>query len=139
METLFSDQFNDILYNKENGIHYHVTKPTTAQMTETEFKQMLLNWKQLMVSHNPRWILVDSLNLHFPVSPELQNWLVQNITIPVLAIGSIIKSSFVLPQEFISQLSVSQFMDEASNVSPKNNLQYFSSREAAEIWLKSKD
>ncbi|EAY24891.1 hypothetical protein [Microscilla marina] len=139
METLFSDQFNDITYNKENGIHYHITKPATAQMTEAEFKQMLLNWKQLMLSCNPQWVLVDSLNFQFPISPDLQNWVVQNITMPVLTIGSIIKSSFVLPEEFISQLSVSQFTDEANHVSPKNNLQYFSSREAAEVWLKSKD
>ncbi|EAY24889.1 hypothetical protein [Microscilla marina] len=139
METLFSDQFNDITYNKENGIHYHILKPTTAQMTEAEFKQMLLNWKQLMFSCNPQWILVDSLNFHFPISPTLQTWVVQNITMPVLAIGSVIKYFFVLPEEFISQLSISQFTDEANNVSQEGKIKYFSSKEAAEIWLKSND
>ncbi|WP_299460851.1 hypothetical protein [uncultured Microscilla sp.] len=138
METLFSDQFNDIIYNKENGIHYHILKPTTAQMTEVEFRQMLLNWKQLMFSHNPQSILVDSLNFHFPISPDLQDWVLQNITTPVLAIGSVLGYCFVLPEEFISQLSISQFTDEAKNASSEEVMQYFSSREAAEIWLKNR-
>ncbi|EAY24888.1 hypothetical protein [Microscilla marina] len=139
METLFSDHFNDILYNKENGIYYHIAKSTTAQMTEAEFKHMLLNWKQLMISCNPQWILIDSLNSHFPISPSLQTWIVQNITMPVLAIGSVVKYFFVLPEEFISRLSVSQFTDEANNVSQEGKIRYFSSREAAEIAITSKD
>ncbi|WP_299460853.1 hypothetical protein [uncultured Microscilla sp.] len=139
METLFSDQYNDILYDKESNIHYHVTQPTTAQMTEAEFRQMLLNWKRLVLPYKPQCILIDNLNFHFPVSPDLQDWVVQNITTPVLAIGSVIKYSFVLPEEFISQLSISQFTDEAKNASSEDVIRYFPSREAAEAWLKSRD
>ncbi|EAY24892.1 hypothetical protein [Microscilla marina] len=139
METLFSDQFNDIFYNKENGIHYHITKPATAQMTEAEFRQMVLNWKQLMLSCEPQWILIDNRDFQFPISPDLQNWVAQNVSAQVLALDSIIKSCFVLPEEFISQLSVSQLSDEAKNVSQKDSVRYFSSQEAAEVWLKSKD
>lgn len=32
MKTIFSDEFNDILYKEQNGVYYHITKESAALM-----------------------------------------------------------------------------------------------------------
>lgn len=135
METLFSDKFNDIYYNPTNGIHYHITKPETIRMTEPEFKEMVLNWKKVMLEVTPQFILIDNRDFQFPITPDLQTWIAQNVSIPVLSQASVKKSCFVLPKEFIAQLSVSQLTEEAKNAAQGEVVRYFSDKKEAEEWL----
>ncbi len=135
METLFSNKFNDIVYNEQNGIHYHITKEATSSMSEQEFREMLLNWKKVMSESQVKLILVDNRNFQFPISPELQTWTAQNISTPVLALDSVQKFCFVLPEEFIAQLSISQLTSESNNISQAEQLKYFANPEQAEEWL----
>lgn len=137
METLFNSRFDEIILNKQTEILYHVTKPETVKMYEHEFKEMLLNWKKHVFTINPRLILIDNLQFLFPISPDLQIWAAENVGNPILSLDSVQKLCFVMPEEFIARLSISQLTDEANAISDNTQMKYFSNKVEASGWLLS--
>lgn len=135
MEMLINDKFNKITLDSETGIHYHITKAETTFMRESEFKDMLLAWKKTVFETEPALILVDNREFQFPISPTMQMWVAENISAPVLALESVTRFCFVMPEEFIANLSISQLTAESNNLSTDTQMKYFASKEEAEQWL----
>lgn len=135
METLFDDKYNKVLFDKAISLHYNINKAATIYMSEEQFKTLLFKWKTSVFNTQPRLILVDNRALQFPVSPDLQLWTVENISTPVLEMPVVEKFCFVMPEEFISNLSIAQLTGEANIKTGKNKIRYFSNLEEAKAWL----
>lgn len=80
-------------------------------------------------------ILIDTRKFDFPISPEIQGWYDKEI-VPLHVDAGITKMAFLLPEEFVSKLSISQTMEE-KQVQNLQETQYFGSMEEAESWLTS--
>lgn len=137
METLINDQYNEIFFDQELSLHYNINKATTLHMSENQFRELLIKWKDSVFAIKPRLVLVDNRAFHFPISPDLQQWMVEHISTPVLEMPCVEKFCFVMPEEFISNLSLSQLADEANNDTDKNKIHYFGDLEEAKAWLKA--
>ena len=135
METYLSNRFNDILYDDQTSILYHIVKPATSEMVEEDFKSMLIKWKAFAFNTPAKFFLIDTCKLEFAVSPDLQVWITEQITGPVIAAKQVNKICFVMPEEFVSKLSMNQYIEEADRVSQGTQVKYVSDRAKAEEWL----
>ena len=135
MEILVNDKYNEIFFDKELSFHYNINKASTLYMSEHQFRELLLKWKASVFEMKPRLILVDNREFNFPISPDLQLWMVENISTPVLEMPGVEKFCFVVPEELISKLSITQLTDEANEKTDKNEIRYFGSLEEAKLWL----
>lgn len=135
MEILIDNKFHTISYDKDSQICYHITKATTIAMLEDDFRQMLLTWKELVMRVGPRLLLVDNREFNFPVSPDLQTWAAKNINVPVMALDNVQKFCFIMPEEFVANLSIVQLTTETSNMTNQAQIEYFSELEEGKTWL----
>lgn len=135
METILDNPHNTIYFDQENQLHYQVTKPATGNLYEEEFKEMLITWKESIFKLEPRLLLIDNRELQYPITPTVQEWIAQNITLPIAEHGAVKKCCFVMPQEFIAQLSQSQLNQEIETVNHTVSFSYFADLEEAKAWL----
>lgn len=136
METYLSNRFNDIVYNPETSILYHIHKPDTAEMVEEDFKSMLIKWRETVLKVQPQSVLIDALEMNFPMSPELQVWITDEVTVPIFTRTQLQKMCFVMPEEFVSKLSLDQYRDASDKVVEDKSINYVSTRDMAEEWLR---
>ncbi|HAS44893.1 MAG TPA: hypothetical protein DCS93_30715 [Microscillaceae bacterium] len=135
MDMLFNDRYNQTYFDPTTLLHYNTKKADTKYMSEDEFKELLINWKNSVLANNPKLILVDNQQFSFPISPDLQLWMVKHISTPVLQLPSVEKFCFVMSKDFISKISMDQFTNEANNDTKKNKIKYFGDLEEAKKWL----
>ncbi|WP_211220162.1 sensor histidine kinase [Hugenholtzia roseola] len=130
MNVLYQDEFCQMSFDKNTGIHYHVLYLATEDMTQEQFEHMMYIWLETTLLVKATKSIVDSTNLLFPLAPKLQLWVVKEIVPQSL----IQKTAFIVPKDFIANLAIGQFIDEA-NENGGSVEGYFSSLEAAEAWL----
>lgn len=137
MKIISTDQYNENTYDPELKLYCHTAKPGTTYMTEADFKEMLLQWKKNVFDIMPTYLLVDNRLLDFPISPDLQEWIKVNIGVPATNLECVKKLCYVMPEEFIANLSMSQYTDEHIQMLKNTNtqLKYFNSVEEAKAWL----
>jgi hypothetical protein len=116
----------------ENSLFIMTWQENTSEMTINDFKQESLNCLDLTYKLRPQKMMVDSREMFFPVVPELQDWLNENVLRANLELGLNI-SAFVMSLEEITQMSIEQAMDEQEGVKFQNA--FFDTREAAFDWI----
>ncbi len=107
-------------------------RENTGEMTLDDFKQESLNCLALTRQLRPHKMMVDSREMFFPVVPELQDWLNENVFRVNLELGLNI-SAFVMSKEEITQMSIEQTMDEQEGIKFQNA--FFDTPEAAFDWI----
>ncbi|OJJ14552.1 hypothetical protein BKI52_43025 [marine bacterium AO1-C] len=133
METLIDNKYNRIYLDPEYSIHYHITKKETMYMSEEEFKDMLFRWKQTIFDTRPKYSIVDNRDFNFFISPDLQVWTAENIANSAYEILE--KFCFVMPEEFIANLSIAQLTDEVNQKNEEKKMHYFSDIAQAKNWV----
>lgn len=140
MKPLYKDEFCEMNFDEKTGIHYYVAYNTTERMNEEQYKATELIWLQTTIEVGAEKAVVDARNMLFPIVPELQEWVIQNI-VPKTPVK---KSAFIVPVSFIENLAVGQLIDEVSqfidNFRDKEHKVegYFATVQAAEAWLLDK-
>lgn len=130
MKILHQDEFSEMKFDEKTGIQYHILYATTEKMTNQQFQEMLLIWLQTTIATKASKSMVDTRDMQFPITPELQEWLVNHVVLK----SPIKKSAFIVPTAFIENLAIGQFIDEANEAGIKTE-GYFATVEAAEAWL----
>ncbi len=133
MKILHKDQFSEMLFDEQKGIFYHNMFPETKNMEEEDFKEMLITWKNFVNLYKADKATIDSKNLFFPMTPEIQQWIVDEINAKVTIENT--KTAFLMPEDFILTLAAEQYIDEANDTGRETR--YFSTIEEAEDWLLS--
>ncbi len=133
MEVYNSQYLHSVFFPEQELIEMN-WKPSTEKMTESEYKQETLNFQDILLKFRPKKILVDTRDMLFIVTPELQEWMNREIFPTSLSIG-ITQSAFVMSKDFFSQLSIEQTMEEREGLKFINR--YFENKEEAREWLLS--
>lgn len=76
-------------------------------MSEDEFKKEINIFEREIKRKNPKYILGDPSKLIFPISPDLQDWIAENLFLTISEI-EVIKYSIIVAEDLITQLSVEQ-------------------------------
>ncbi|MCS6969165.1 MAG: STAS/SEC14 domain-containing protein [Cytophagales bacterium] len=119
--------FPDRQFNKVTWL------PTTAYMTEEEFKTELINQSQAAAPYGHTRILVDTSQFLMTITPATQEWAQENIYRPIYEAGTRPKVAYLVSRDLFSQASIEQTMDEG--VTKEFQMCYFQTEEEALQWL----
>ncbi|WP_026999456.1 hypothetical protein [Eisenibacter elegans] len=129
MREFHKDQLSEMCYDEQKDIIYHIMYPSTADMSEEEFKQMLLTWVAINNECQAQKAIVYSKDLLFPINPDIQDWIIQEVN-PKLPTK---QTAFIMPEEFIANLAIEQYITESNGGDVI--VMYFASTQEAEAWL----
>jgi len=133
MNTVFESKTYDISMGTEKlmiVIHWF---GTTKNRTSEDFMKENLNIVDIFAQHKPTSLLSLSADFLYPIVPDKQIWLVDNVFVPHNKNG-VQKMALIMSNDFISQLGIEQLTDETTIV-PTG---MFAAQEDAEKWLLGK-
>ena len=139
MELITKDRYNEIKFDESAHLHYHIMKDATSDMSEEELRNILFVWKESVFKLRPKFLLIDSRDLNFPISPDFQDWITDNIAQPVANLEEVKKVCYVIPDEFISKLSITQLTDEHKEAVTNSKFKYVTTVEAAMQWFTNEE
>jgi hypothetical protein len=135
MEVVFENPYVSISFDAENSILVDIWLANSKPMSEETFKEIMYVWRDLMQKNQVKYSLTDTLHFDFPLTPEIQDWIVENINGPTFKNFSFCRQAFIMPIEFISGLGIEQFTDENNKKSAITA--HFSDIDSARKWLLS--
>jgi len=103
-----------------------------SKMAAEDYKEGMQSFMALAEQYQAKQVLVDTFQLRFLVSPELQAWVDQEISAKASKI--IDRIAFLLPSDLFEQVSIQQTMEEDAGRTYKA-VEYFDEYETAENWL----
>ncbi len=128
---IFENELITMWYEEGNNLYVEKWKPTTEDMSEEQWKEMRLKTLELFVQYRANKILALSEEFYFVITPDLQEWLAENIT--KKAGQFVTKVAITVPTEIVAELSVEQLMEEMET--GELNTKYFDSEQEAREWL----
>lgn len=132
MKLLYQDKFVDIILDEAHGIIEMAWLPSSAAMTDDEFKAIFLHYADLTEKYHPNSLLVHSQGKTYTVQPDMQQWLDKHI-IPRAYWAGVKNVALVVSKDIFVQISVELILDEPH--AQWLNSRFFSSVEAAREWL----
>jgi hypothetical protein len=130
---LHKSKYQEVLYLAPESTVSKSWTPLSEDMSEEEFLSEIRILATKVEEVKPFAILDDTTHFAFPITPELQTWVGEEIFPRFIAAG-VRRYALIVSSEFIAQLSIEQTMEEAGS-----NFQtaYFDSAEKAAAWIQS--
>jgi|GEM_PF-1374385 len=141
MEIIFENNYIKILYDSTR----HFLKDIWSQnsnyenLMEEDFKKILLINKKIAIKKQIKYALTDARKLEFPVTPELQEWAVNEVSLPLKRNFNIKKHTFVMPEEFITSVGIECLIDDFNKSGLAAETMCFDNVKDAEKWLFKKN
>jgi len=114
----------------ENFIELIWTKESERAKAE-DFKVWNNAIADMVEKHSPTCMLANCLNYFFTITPELQEWSVENVFNRFEKAG-LKRLAMLMSTAFISQLSIEQFVEEANT---SLITRYYDNESLAKDWL----
>lgn len=130
-KQLHDGPFLTILWDTPRRIIGIQWKPTTAEMTDEDFKGALILFADHVERMGAQGILVDVAGFHHAIGPGVQEWRVKNISSRYTAAG-VRRFAFLFPPD----AEVSPMMNQSA-VGESFLTRAFTSQEDAVGWLTS--
>ena len=133
METILENKYVVMYLDRNQELIHDVWNESSGDMTAEEFKNILIEWRELVIEYQLKKALVDTRNMRFMVAPKLQKWAAKNINKPVQDKG-FRKIATLLPATIFEKVALEQTMAEYHTA---NNFQtqVFDDEELARAWL----
>ena len=133
-----SNKYFEAYFNKDFGLYELYWLEASKDMTDDEYKKLMSQQLQAMHESNLFGIweyqLLDNRLNFFTMSPELQEWQNEHIGTPMLQeLGDYPKTAFIQSEDFITQLSFEQTLDETDETA--GMVRYFDNVAEAKSWL----
>ena len=129
-ENIFDNQFVTVTYNKISDFLTLRYKPETISMDDDDFKYIIIN-QWLKVS--AKFSLIDARERYYALSPEIQNWLNNEIFPESFKMGGR-KIGMIVSNDLIPAISIEQLAD-LSKEKCTVEVRYFSNEVDALNWL----
>ncbi len=131
---LHKNNYVEIIYEKNNSLIIDKFLSTTEKMKNEEFKKEMTIFAEKCEKYKPERELVDLIDMKYPIVPEIQE-LVNNNIFP--RYKSIIKRmAFLMPKDLFVKMSVEQTMEE--EVGEEFTKACFDNEQKARKWLMEK-
>ncbi len=106
--------------------------PATKDITTEEYKNEHVELLKVVLEHKIVKVLANTKDLGSVVTPEVQEWMNENIFLPAMENG-FNKIAIILSNEFFTQLSIQQAMEE--EIGQRITTRYFDELEQAREWI----
>lgn len=135
METIFENKFVTALFDQENRLLIDIWQKSTQEMTNAQCWEILKAWEHFPRTYKPGAILVDSRQMAFVLTPDMHEWIADNITRPSVATG-LKKMATLLPTSIFEQVAMHQAVSEVAEERGLQN-RIFDDEAKAKQWLLS--
>lgn len=132
MDKIYRSQFKEVFWESDHQLISKKWFKTSEDMTPDEFKHEMTEYGKLVNLYKPKKELVDTTNFNFTITPELQEWVGNNVFQIYDQVG-MKHAALLVSKEFIAQLSLEQAMDEGHG--QKLIKRYFDNEKEARDWL----
>lgn len=132
---VFENERLIIEYDEERE-YFKVARLGKDDISEDEYKMLMLRWAKEITFYKPKIQLVNYLNQFRPVPDHLKLWINENLMGPAFKLG-MRKVAFIISRDYFVQVSLEQTMQE--KVGKKFKLKYFDNVADAEKWLFEKE
>ncbi|HAS46587.1 MAG TPA: hypothetical protein DCS93_39255 [Microscillaceae bacterium] len=132
METIYKSSYFEVSNDPSKQMFYFSYSEDTFNMQSAEYIESLRDFIKLIYQHTPKFILGDMVDFQFIITPDIQQWIDENLFKVYEEIG-FKKIALLLSKEYVPKLSIQQTMEEDSTDSFKTR--YFDNSEEALTWL----
>lgn len=104
----------------------------TKLMTEEQYKNEQLQTRDFCLRNKPTKLCINTQNLFFVITPDLQVWTDVNLVQPLIEQG-VSRFAFVIPEDLFTQVSIQQAVEE--NQQQLESTRFFDKKTEAMSWL----
>jgi len=133
MKKVFENKFVVMYLDEEHKLLNDVWSKTSSDLTTQQFKEIMYEWRDLVITHKVRLALLDTRQMKFMIDPELQQWIATEINAPAQQ-QSLVKAANILPPSVFEQVSIEQTMDELKDMNDFK-VKVFKDESEARTWL----
>lgn len=131
-------KYVNFFYEEDKEIITAVWLPTTARLyLENEYKEVCLLTVQICEKYKPKYWLVDNRTLLYMITPDIQEWIDQELTPRFLKAG-LQKMAVLHNEDFekpsFENVAMEQLMEE-ENTKDAWKTQFFTNEEKAYRWF----
>ncbi len=124
--------YKDVSFDSDNQLMIVSWNGATANMEVAEFKNESFEVIDVLKKYKPKRLIVDTQNMQFPLTPELQEWSNKEIIEQFIKQGTQ-KIATVVSKDLFTQVSIEQAIEDNENpVFPETP---FTSVEDAKKWI----
>ncbi len=138
MENVAQTKYYDILVDQDKNILVYRWKETVLELNEEEYKKYFLDALKYLDEYKPKKVIQDSRIQVYPITEELQKWIMENIT-PKFIKAGVEKIAYVMPEDFISKLALEQLVLKLISSRQEIKRLYFSDFDQAIKWAEEKN
>ncbi|HAS43236.1 MAG TPA: hypothetical protein DCS93_22340 [Microscillaceae bacterium] len=128
----YKSKYSEVDFDENFQLLTVTWNPNTEDMDSDTFRKELLSKIELVKHYKPQFHLIDSREFHYVISPDEQIWVSENI-FPGYAQNGVRQLAFLVSEDFIAQLSISQSIEEDKTAAFR--VKYFSDMVEAKSWL----
>ncbi len=132
MEKLYEDGFMRLFWDKSNALFEVIWFESTNRANDEDYIHWNSELVKRAIKYRPKVLLANAKEFYFTINPQMQEWAVKNIFEPYASIG-LHKIALVISEDFISQVSIEQFIEEYEGGKITNK--YFDDLEKGRAWL----
>ncbi|EAY24720.1 hypothetical protein [Microscilla marina] len=129
---IHNNEWSTRTINNRLSLLYVAAYPATLRLVDEDFINGSYGFLKDLRSHQPRFVLLNLRGFQFTISPEVQDWLVENI-FPFMETLKIEKVAIVTSLDALSHLSVEQTIEE--DLPTSKITRYFQGETNARRWL----
>ena len=132
METIYESDFQRYKLDSSNHFLQADWFAKSEEMSDQDFKNEMEKELEYVEKFQIKHYLIDTLNFRFIINPDLQSWADTYVNTKLDELG-LKKLAYVVSQDYIAHLSITQTMSESVKQNYQTN--FFASLEEAEAWL----
>ncbi len=131
-----ANQYFTSHFDEQLKLYEIVWHEASQDIKEKEYEQFFLRERDLLAKYNKiNFVLVNLKNRLDTLPPDLQEWSTKHITPLFIAKSTELKVAIVRSQDFSTQFSIEQALEEDDLNEEEVKIQYFEEEEAAREWL----
>ena len=132
---LYNGKFMKYIYEKENSLLEFYWSSETENMSDEEYKELMLKGIGFVELYNPKYVINNSKKKTYVTSVEMQEWAAENALSRMFKNG-VVKFAIVESEDLLIQLATEQAVEEDED--KKYGVMFFDSEEKARKWLLEK-
>jgi hypothetical protein len=124
--------FQLLTFDPDTNLLIITWQENTKLMTEEQYKNEQLQTRDFCLENKPTKLCVNTQNLFFVITPDLQVWTDVNLVQPLIEEG-VSRFAFVMPEDIFTQVSIQQAVEE--NQQQLESTRFFDKKAEAMSWL----
>lgn len=130
--SILNNTYAEIFYHTEADYIVLRFKLASAQMSDTDFQDVMLTYAQWVEKQQISKLLLDNRELRYIIVPEMQEWITQKVTPRTSSLRYVAN---VVSEDIFAEVSAEQSIEESQKIRPLET-NYFRSTQEAIDWLK---